>query len=113
MVASEILEHVSDPEMFLSSCCQLIKVTSQILFPKFEIAQQSPLFCQRNYPPLQPNGSMFITTINKTALSRALAVFAAERVFKVVPAGSHDWDKFVTPQETQEILQKGNCRLYF
>ena len=38
-------------------------------------------------------------------LSGALAVFAAERIFKVVPVGAHDWNKFVTPEELQDILQ--------
>lgn len=47
-----------------------------------------------------------MTTINKTVLARALAVYAAEKVFRVVPEGSHDWEKFVPPEDLKSILQK-------
>ena len=55
----------------------------------------------------QPGGSLFITTINKTQLARATAVFAAERILRIVPPGTHDWEKFVPPEELQYIIDKG------
>lgn len=47
---------------------------------------------------------MFITTMNKTQASRALAVFAAERILKIVPVGAHDWHKFVPLDDLQTML---------
>ena len=55
---------------------------------------------------LQPDGSIFFTTINKTNLSYALGIIAAEQIFRVVKAGSHDWNKFVPPGELQSMLQQ-------
>ena len=55
---------------------------------------------------------MFVTTINRTILSGTLAVFAAERIFRVVPVGAHDWNKFVTPDELQNILQNSKFLWY-
>ncbi|XP_033740929.1 ubiquinone biosynthesis O-methyltransferase, mitochondrial-like [Pecten maximus] len=77
VVASEVVEHVGDLQSFLSSCCSLLK----------------------------PGGSLFITTINKTQLSRGLAVFAAEKLLRLVPDGTHDWDKFVSPDDLQYLLE--------
>ncbi|XP_060070437.1 ubiquinone biosynthesis O-methyltransferase, mitochondrial-like [Ylistrum balloti] len=77
VVASEVVEHVADLESFLSSCCSLLK----------------------------PGGSLFITTINKTQLSRGLAVFAAEKLLRLVPDGTHDWEKFVPPDDLQYLLE--------
>ncbi|XP_064412336.1 ubiquinone biosynthesis O-methyltransferase, mitochondrial isoform X2 [Latimeria chalumnae] len=53
----------------------------------------------------QPGGSLFITTINKTELSYALAIIAAERILKIVPRGTHDWEKFVVPEELERLLE--------
>jgi polyprenyldihydroxybenzoate methyltransferase/3-demethylubiquinol 3-O-methyltransferase len=54
---------------------------------------------------VQPGGSLFITTINKTQLSYALAIVAAEEVLRIVPSGTHDWDKFVSPMELERLLE--------
>ena len=54
-----------------------------------------------------------MTTINRTFLSGALVVFAAERIFRVVPVGAHDWNKFVTPDELQNILQNSKLSLVY
>ncbi|XP_021355389.1 ubiquinone biosynthesis O-methyltransferase, mitochondrial-like [Mizuhopecten yessoensis] len=77
VVASEVVEHVGDLQSFLSSCCLLLK----------------------------PGGSLFITTINKTQLSRGLAVYAAEKLLRLVPEGTHDWEKFVPPDDLQYLLE--------
>ena len=52
----------------------------------------------------QPNGMLFITTINRTPLSYLLAVNLAERF--IVPPGTHDWNKFIDPEELVYILKK-------
>jgi len=82
VVMSEIIEHVADPESFIATACSHVKI----------------------------GGSVFITTINRTTLSYLLAVVAAERVFRIVPVDSHDWAKFVSPQEVQQMLSANSVR---
>ncbi|KAL2742211.1 hypothetical protein V1477_009840 [Vespula maculifrons] len=77
VIASEVLEHVADPRLFLKSCSSIIK----------------------------PGGSLFITTINKTLPSWLGAIIAAEYILKLVPIGTHDWDKFISPEEVQRSLE--------
>ncbi|XP_024241948.1 ubiquinone biosynthesis O-methyltransferase, mitochondrial isoform X2 [Oncorhynchus tshawytscha] len=77
VVASEVVEHLADLETFTLCCNQVLK----------------------------PGGSLFITTINKTQLSYALAIVAAEEVLRIVPSGTHDWDKFVSPMELERLLE--------
>ncbi|WAR06798.1 COQ3-like protein [Mya arenaria] len=54
----------------------------------------------------EPGGSLFVTTMNKTLLSKGLAIYGAERVFRVVPEGTHDWEKFVPPEDLRALLEK-------
>lgn len=82
VLASELLEHVTNQESFVATACSLVK----------------------------ENGSIHFTTLNKTILSRALAVYAAENVLKIVPAGSHDWEKFITPERLQGMLTNNGFR---
>lgn len=77
VVASEVVEHVNDLETFINSC----------------------------YEVLKPGASLFITTINKTNLSFSLAIVVAESFLKIVPSGTHDWDKFVSPVDLERILE--------
>uniref|UniRef100_A0AAY5KTM2 Ubiquinone biosynthesis O-methyltransferase, mitochondrial n=1 Tax=Esox lucius TaxID=8010 RepID=A0AAY5KTM2_ESOLU len=77
VVASEVVEHLAQLETFALCCNQVLK----------------------------PGGSLFITTINKTRLSYALAIVAAEEVLHIVPRGTHDWDKFVCPVELERLLE--------
>lgn len=58
-----------------------------------------PPFC------VQPGGSLFITTINKTNLSYALGIVAAEQLLRIVPSGTHDWEKFISPVELERLLE--------
>lgn len=78
IVVSEVLEHVVDKEAFLKSCIA----------------------------PLSPGGSIFITTFNKTALAWLSIIAIAEYVVKVVPKGTHDWNMFIPPLETQRLLEQ-------
>ncbi|PVD28163.1 hypothetical protein C0Q70_10748 [Pomacea canaliculata] len=78
VIASEVVEHVADASTFIRSCCQLVK----------------------------PGGSIFITTLNKTLLSLALGVYGAETLLRLVPPGTHDWNKFISPTDLQFLLSK-------
>ncbi|CAL8248006.1 unnamed protein product [Lota lota] len=77
VVASEVVEHLVDLETFAFCCGQLLK----------------------------PGGSLFITTINKTNLSYALGIVAAEQILRIVPQGTHDWDKFISPADLEHLLE--------
>ena len=76
VVTSETIEHVADPASFLRDCAAAMR----------------------------PGGTLVVTTINRTALSYALAIIAAEHVLGILPAGTHEWKKFVTPHEVQVAL---------
>ncbi|XP_077384154.1 ubiquinone biosynthesis O-methyltransferase, mitochondrial [Festucalex cinctus] len=77
VVASEVVEHLADLETF-AFCCNRV---------------------------LKPGGSLFITTINKTNLSFVLAIVAAEQLLRIVPSGTHDWEKFISPVELERRLE--------
>ena len=49
---------------------------------------------------------MFITTLNKTLLSWFTAILAAEYILHLVPMGTHDWNNFITPDQTRQLLEK-------
>ncbi|XP_018368799.1 PREDICTED: ubiquinone biosynthesis O-methyltransferase, mitochondrial-like [Trachymyrmex cornetzi] len=82
VVASEVLEHVADAQLFLKKCVELLK----------------------------PGGSIFITTENRTIASWLVVIIGAEYIFKRIPLGTHDWNKFITPHEVQHILDDYGCR---
>ncbi|NXI50740.1 COQ3 protein, partial [Chloroceryle aenea] len=77
IVASEVVEHVADLEMFIKCCSHVLK----------------------------PEGSLFITTINKTQLSYILGIVVAEKIMGIVPDGTHEWEKFVPPEELERLLE--------
>lgn len=77
VVASEIIEHVIDPQLFLKCCSAIVK----------------------------PGGSLFITTPNRTLLSWLSVIIAAEYIFKYIPIGTHEWNKFISPEEVQRLLE--------
>lgn len=54
---------------------------------------------------MQPGGSLFITTINKTNLSYVLGIIVAEQLLRIVPRGTHDWEKFISPVELERLLE--------
>ena len=72
----EVIEHVADPAQFLRDCARL----------------------------LAPGGLMIVATLNRTAKAMALAVIGAEHVLRWLPVGTHDWNKFVRPDEIRGWL---------
>ena len=79
----EIVEHVEDIDFFLKSCSKLLK----------------------------KNGLMFVATINKTLKSYIFAIIGAEYVLRWLPIGTHEWEKFVDPENLTKILTKYNLYL--
>ena len=79
----EIVEHVDDVNFFLKSCSNLLK----------------------------KNGVMFVATLNKTLKSYVFAIIGAEYILRWLPIGTHEWEKFIKPEELISILKKNNLRL--
>ena len=75
--ALEVVEHVRDARAFVGACGALVR----------------------------PRGALFVSTLNRTAASWALAIVAAERVARLLPSGTHDWSRFVTPDELREYVR--------
>ena len=79
----EIVEHVQDVEFFLKSCSNLLK----------------------------KDGIMFVATLNKTIKSYLFAIVGAEYILRWLPIGTHEWEKFVKPDDLIEILKKHGLKL--
>ena len=76
----EIVEHVDDIDFFIKESSKLLK----------------------------KNGLMFVATLNKTLKSYAFAIIGAEYILKWLPIGTHDWEKFVKPDDLIKISKKNN-----
>jgi 2-polyprenyl-6-hydroxyphenyl methylase / 3-demethylubiquinone-9 3-methyltransferase len=74
----EVVEHVADPLAYLSACQQL----------------------------LNPGGLMICSTLNRNAKSFAMAIVGAEWVMRWLPKGTHDWRKFITPDELTDLIRR-------
>lgn len=72
----EVVEHVADPQQFLDVCARLLK----------------------------PGGIHICSTINRNPKSYVMAIFGAERVMRWLPKGTHEWSKFITPDELYAML---------
>src|SRR5690606_10503947 len=72
----EVIEHVADPGEFLRTCARL----------------------------LSPRGVMIVATLNRTLKALALAKVGAEYVLRWLPPGTHDWNKFLKPEELRGFL---------
>lgn len=73
----EVIEHVADPGAYLRTCAEL----------------------------LAPGGLMIVATLNRTLRALALAKVGAEYVLRWLPAGTHDWKKFLKPEELRDFLK--------
>ncbi|XP_050348869.1 ubiquinone biosynthesis O-methyltransferase-like [Nymphalis io] len=81
VVASEIIEHVVEKELFLESCVHATK----------------------------PNGKLFFTTPSKTRIAQFFVIFINETILNAIPKGTHQYDKFITPMELKSMLEMNNC----
>ena len=79
----EIVEHVEDVNLFLNSCSKLLK----------------------------KNGIMFVATLNKTLKSYIFAIIGAEYILRWLPIGTHEWEKFLKPEELISILKNNDLKL--
>ena len=78
----EIIEHVEDVSLYIDSCYKLLK----------------------------KNGIMFTATLNRTFTSYIKAIIGAEYILRWLPIGTHDWNKFIKPQELEELLLSKNFK---
>src|SRR5215470_5589804 len=83
VLAMEVVEHVADVTLFVSRCAEMVK----------------------------PRGLMIAATINRTLKSFALAIVGAEYVLRWLPRGTHQWDKFVTPDELEIAMERGGLQV--
>jgi 2-polyprenyl-6-hydroxyphenyl methylase/3-demethylubiquinone-9 3-methyltransferase len=79
----EIVEHVDDINFFIKKSSNLLK----------------------------KNGLMFIATLNKTLKSYLFAIVGAEYILKWLPIGTHDWNKFINPEDLIKIANKSKLKL--
>jgi 2-polyprenyl-6-hydroxyphenyl methylase/3-demethylubiquinone-9 3-methyltransferase len=76
VLAMEVVEHVADVSLFVKRCAEMVK----------------------------PGGLMIAATINRTMKSWAFAIVGAEYILRLLPLGTHHWDKFVTPAELEAVM---------
>ena len=81
----EVVEHVPDPEAFLALCAGLVR----------------------------PGGMLIASTINRTVKAWLLAIVGAEYVLRWLPAGTHQWERFVTPDELARYLSRAGLGAAF
>ena len=65
-------------------------------------------FINKSSKLLKKNGVMFVATLNKTLKSYVFAIVGAEYILKWLPIGTHDWEKFIKPNDLISILKKNN-----
>jgi 2-polyprenyl-6-hydroxyphenyl methylase / 3-demethylubiquinone-9 3-methyltransferase len=83
VLAMEVVEHVADIGLFVEACCAAVK----------------------------PGGLLFMATLNRTMRSFALAIVGAEYILGWLPKGTHQWEKFVTPDELDAAIAAGGLRV--
>lgn len=73
----EVIEHVADPSAFLGTCTELLK----------------------------PSGLLLCSTINRNPKSYLVTIIGAEHIMRWLPKGTHEWDKFITPDELFAMIE--------
>ncbi len=82
VVCLEVVEHVPDPAAFLKTLAELVR----------------------------PGGLMLLSTLNRTMKAYLLAIIGGEYVLRWLPVGTHQWDRFVTPEELARYLEAAGLR---
>jgi len=77
VLAMEVVEHVADVPLFVRRCAEMVK----------------------------PGGLMVVATINRTLKSFAFIIVGAEYILRLLPRGTHQWDKLVRPDELETALE--------
>lgn len=83
VLALEIVEHVADPQQFLTTCARL----------------------------LRPGGVLIASTLNRTPQSFAAAIIGAEWVMRWLPRGTHQWSRFIRPDELAGMFEAAGVRV--
>jgi 2-polyprenyl-6-hydroxyphenyl methylase / 3-demethylubiquinone-9 3-methyltransferase len=77
-----------------------------LLLEVVEHVPDVPLFLKAVAPLVRPGGVMILSTLNRTLKAYALAIIGAELILRWLPAGTHDWNRFVTPEELSGALKR-------
>jgi 2-polyprenyl-6-hydroxyphenyl methylase/3-demethylubiquinone-9 3-methyltransferase len=83
VLAMEVVEHVTNVQQFIAAAAALVK----------------------------PTGLLFVATLNRTIKSFALAIVGAEYILRWLPRGTHQWDKFVTPNELEIAIEQSDLHV--
>jgi 2-polyprenyl-6-hydroxyphenyl methylase/3-demethylubiquinone-9 3-methyltransferase len=83
VIASEVIEHVLNPKEFLEGIAKV----------------------------LTPNGVLIVTTLNRSIKSLLVAKLGAEYIIKMIPSGTHQWGKFLRPDELEQLLRKTGLKV--
>jgi 2-polyprenyl-6-hydroxyphenyl methylase / 3-demethylubiquinone-9 3-methyltransferase len=83
VLAMEVVEHVADLGLFVEIAAGMVK----------------------------PGGLLFVATLNRTVKSFALAIVGAEYILRWLPRGTHQWDKFVTPNELEIAIEQAGMQI--
>jgi 2-polyprenyl-6-hydroxyphenyl methylase / 3-demethylubiquinone-9 3-methyltransferase len=83
VLAMEVVEHVTDSGLFVEIAAGMVK----------------------------PGGLLFVATLNRTVKSFALAIVGAEYILRWLPRGTHQWDKFVTPNELEIAIEQAGMQI--
>jgi 2-polyprenyl-6-hydroxyphenyl methylase / 3-demethylubiquinone-9 3-methyltransferase len=83
VLAMEVVEHVADFDLFIELATGMVR----------------------------PGGLMFAATLNRTVKSFALAIVGAEYILGWIPRGTHQWDKFITPDELEIAIEQSGLRV--
>jgi 2-polyprenyl-6-hydroxyphenyl methylase/3-demethylubiquinone-9 3-methyltransferase len=83
VLAMEVVEHVADVGLFVGTAAAMVK----------------------------PDGLLFVATLNRTVKSFALAIVGAEYILRWLPRGTHQWDKFVSPNELEIAIEQSGMQM--
>jgi 2-polyprenyl-6-hydroxyphenyl methylase/3-demethylubiquinone-9 3-methyltransferase len=83
VLAMEVVEHVADFNLFIELAAAMVK----------------------------PGGLLFVATLNRTMKSFALAIVGAEYILRWLPRGTHQWDKFIAPEELEIAIEESGLRV--